>query len=378
MHYFKDFMPERAALEAAKNNVNIIMGNYDRLNVPGMFTNFGIVGNLARPFQTLHNTYMGKMVTQIIQFASGVKGLTDAGVPKERAIALMKPLAVALGGYYLFSGLSGMPGAQEWNTIARFANSVGMEMPLWQEMLRRTGTNRTSIYGVLGEAIDVNVGATFNAPAISEIGGMPSMQGAAAVYQIFKGLTQTVAGNGSDVDWAKVYQALRTLMPPQMAGIEEHIIANKQQRGERPAVTPNSTSFKGTVVRNERNDILAMTTGRRSVTEADERDKNMLAKFRNANDLKQREQQIEKLVNNYFGIGVQSKSFKELFDETTHMGIGADPSTTQAEVISKIKDRLMTDKERVFNDLMNSKGALKQRKLEVLRSIGFDLPKDIE
>lgn len=382
MHYFKEFMPERAALEASKNQMNLIMGNYERMNVPGMFTNFGTLGDAARPFQTLHNTYMGKFLMQVSQFKEGVESLvTDRGMTKAQAMHLMRPLAVALASYYVMSGLKGMPGSREYDVFARALNAVGIEVPLFQELLRQKGFDNQSIYGILSNTIGFDVGGTFNAPTITESGGMPSLQAAGAVAKLAMNALKMAGGKADDVNWQGFFESVRSIAPPWVIGAMEnrlarhHTTPEMREQGIKGPV-PNLATGKGVYVRSPYEEKLAAITGKRSIKEVEARDTSAIVKFREQALETKRGQAVKKIVNNFFQEGFfHKKSFEEMVADELKTDNGTDEDTLNAAIAKEIMDRVQDSKTKLLERLEKGNEATKAKRVEILRNLGI-LPKE--
>jgi hypothetical protein len=334
--YFREIMPPRQALEAAALHMDTVMGNYSPHQASGMFTDLGMVGQSMRPFHLLPMTIYGRMAMNLRLITDTVKTMKSEGRSPADIVKAVGPFAAMMGTFYMLAGMQGMPGWQEWDAVARTLNSwVGPDnaIPRPAEVARRYGADTTDIYGLMGSHIGpdgLNIGPSMNAPAVGDIGSMPWLNIAGAAAQGVGVASDLARGEQPNMETA--YKALRTALPPLAIPHVEKFIASKND-----GMYPASNSRRGEYKRSEREQFMSELTGKRSIKEQDQRDRNSLEKYYEKVDHDWKSTQLDKLYQVVSGINPSRANAMEMARKMVAAGRGFEGD----EIVDGLEERIM-------------------------------------
>ncbi len=126
---------------------------------PHVFSRTGLVGMALSPLQSFATTWLGMLREYGILSA---KGLVEGSVAKQL------PLAAFVASNLLTAGMLGMVGVREWDAIAKLLNdSFGYNVPTGTEYILSKFKSDKMRFGLLSDAMGLNVGATFGSPTLT-------------------------------------------------------------------------------------------------------------------------------------------------------------------------------------------------------------------
>jgi hypothetical protein len=135
---------------------------------PHMFSRTGLVGTATSPLQSFATTWVG-MLREYAHMSKA--GLLEGSVAKQL------PLAAFLGMNLVTAGVIGLVGVKEWDAIAGWLNrTFGYNIMTGTEFMLSNVKSTKYRFGLLADAIGMNIGATFNAPTLTG-SFMPGVQG---------------------------------------------------------------------------------------------------------------------------------------------------------------------------------------------------------
>lgn len=348
-NYFKKVMPKEEAYRAAAHETDINMGNYQRMNSASMYTDYGLLGQMTRPFGLIRNAYLGKAAMYVMTAAEGIK----KGRPGDAM-----PLAMMLGTYLAVAGATGMFGFVEWDAFARMYNSLfNPETPMKRpgEFLREHGVNDSLIYGSLGNSVNLNIGPSLAAPAMTEMTGIPAIDAGANFLQLMVEGYKEASGGGAN--FTNVYKAARGIAPPLAIPMLENYVADKT------GANPQASRLHGGVNRTPEEDMMFRLTGKRTISETDRRDVDSMVRMNEVTNRTWKASQISKIVDAMQGIhGDQS----ELIRKALEAKRGFDADTLSESIDKEIERRALEQRTRELMDIANSTNAADQA-----RRIGY-------
>jgi hypothetical protein len=364
--YFREVMPVREALEASAIHMDTVMGNYTPGQSAGMFTDMGAVGKGMRPFHILPNTYLGRLALNVSLPFNTIKDAMAGKVSATKIPATLAPFAVMSAMFYMTSGINGMFGFQEWDSIARTFNQwvdPDNELPRSADLARRWGASTPSIYGLLGSFLGANIGPSMNAPAANDVGAMPWLDMATAIFQTIGVGLNVAAGNPPNME--KLYKAGRTALPPLAIAQMEDFIARKN-KGMYPATNQLAGEYKRSPEEIQLTDI----TGKRSIKEQNQRDLNSLEKYYSNTDRRWKEEQMDKLYQIITKINPSSTDPVEFAQKMINTKRGFDGDDIVNGVIDRIDKGQTSAEDRNLLKIAGTKNAAEmQRRVEILKRL---------
>lgn len=302
------FSKQQALDFADKLAVDNLMGNYSKSFRPLMLNNYGVVGQMYSPFATLMNGYLGNM-------AYIIKSTKD---PSLRNYALAAGAAFLIS-TWLWSGLQGMPGIQEWEAVAKKWNEELPDnpMPSINELMLTGAVPQYMIYGLASQATKyipgltngLNIGESMNAPNIAGRQGIPAVPLFGNIAQATWVGIKAMLGKSTK---GEEFKALGGISPPPFRGIIEDKF--KESNGMVPIP---GDSLKGFMVR-ESSDWVARYLGGRSLTESTE-----LSKFYLNRRLNARDNDAKELITKQVADAMKNKDqakIKSLMSDVTKYG----------------------------------------------------------
>jgi hypothetical protein len=358
-------MPPREAYEAAANQVDLAMGNYNQMHQPQMYRNLGIGGQLLRPFALLRNVYLGKGALAMQTLLDGFKTS-----PKAAAYGSVN-MAQYLGAWVIFAGTSGMIGANEYDALAKAYNSFVKPdnmLPRAGELARKWGMPNWLIYGLVSSWSEnaPNIGPSLAAPAMNEATGIPAID--AGKHMLGLGLEAGKAAfSDTGANQTEMYEHGRALAPNMAQPWIEKMIADKQG-----GVTPQATKFDNGYRRTPTDFAVVASTGARTQRETEARDIHGLSKYMEATDKDWKSTQVSKIVDGLLGIGPDNS--REVIIKALEANKGFDADSLKL-AIKKEMDRRFTDfSTEEIKDLMNAntpaERAYKAQRYNELHRIG--------
>lgn len=297
--YFKSAgLPEREALNAAANKTNYGMGNYDQVNLPSMYTDFGVTGASLKRFAVLRNTYLGKTyeAIQLITDTAQKAALDPKTAPK--VLASMVPLAIFIAQGLAWSGATGVIGAAEHDAIARILNATfNPDKPFrtMDQIIRQWDAPEWVKYGTVGHWLGWDIGQSINAPNMNGLEIPPAMSGAS---NLAKAAYHTATG-----DMGKLYADVRALAPPVVKPYIEEWAAQQMNNGE---LMPKATNLQGGTERSKTTgsgifglseDQTYKLSGKRAISEKERTLSDQIYNQSKVTDEMWRATQVQKLAN---------------------------------------------------------------------------------
>lgn len=360
--YDRQVMPKEQAYTSAANKMNKDMGDYQNMSSPGMYTDFGGIGQSLRPFALLRNVYFGKLMdtVELIHETSKANGLMSKKTAKSTV-----PLTAVLSTYLLTAGAMGLFGMNEWDMIVRLLNQyLEPEVPYRRpgQILREVGLPDAAIYGVLGTALGLNIGPSIAAPAMSEMAGIPAlapMEGAATLLnQGRKAITP-----GEHPDYQKVFKAVRNNIPTTLAVPW----LDKQMADIHGGVIPETTTFHGNIRRTEKEHNILSITGKQAISEVNKRQDNTIIEQQEKANKKWKSDIVKKIVDAEEGIG---GNVDELYIAALENNRGFNGETLRKAIMSEQKKRFEDKETRRLREIMKSENtADKDVRLQIMNRI---------
>lgn len=284
-HFARDAgMDMQSALEFGNRAVTITMGDYSKTFRPTIMTNYGTVGRTFATFNTLALQYLGNLMS-LLKMPTEVRNLKDA---KNAALALLSFTAAI----YVFAGAQGIPGAQEWDTLANNYNKIydglGMPgpMPTWKEFMMnhpkvfsedtKFGWLSHETRQIPGLEHGLNLGQGMNQPSFTDRFSMPVLSWATseavpAAWYATKELYATAGGPGGKGANKKELQTIAKAAPPLFRGYLENKVGT-EVKGGTIVLPPSGSTGSGGFFKREPSDTLARTLGYRSLNEQQQLD----------------------------------------------------------------------------------------------------------
>ena len=188
---------------------------------PHMFSRTGLVGMATSPLQSFSTTWLG-MLREYSKLSA--EGILEGSVSKQL------PIAAFLGISLLTSGLTGFIGVKEWDYLAALLNKyAGYNVPTGTEYILSKFKSDKLRFGLLSDALGINIGATFNSPTLTG-SFAPGMQALGAVPNLaWQGVKATgvmgEANKPTDVDLREAFKGVAPRFYPHpkfgWGGIEE-------------------------------------------------------------------------------------------------------------------------------------------------------------
>lgn len=258
------------ARTASQQVMELTMVNYDKSSKPLMFTNFGALGELASPFATFHNAYIGNTF-----MAMKLAALN----PQHKAAFL--PLAYSLGIFGATAGIVGMPLVQDFNSLLDTANDIfGTNMPTVEKMLFQSHIPDSATFGLLnagskyipGNSEGVNIAPSVSAVQMDQglmTAMLPFVTALASIGKLtVKGLGNTIAPQWVSPNSAEDFWKVANALLPGVAkiylqsGIPSLGIPGFTQRDV--PIIPKGVSLEGGVAQTPANEFSQTYFGRTS------------------------------------------------------------------------------------------------------------------
>jgi len=367
-NYFKKIMPEQDAYHAATNTTDMMMGNYEGMNSSSMFTDFGMVGQSVRPFALIRNAYMGKAIMAVQLAVDGLKTLS----PKEAAVGVA-PLMLQLGSFLAVAGATGFFGYQEWDVFAKYYNATFKpEEPMTRpaEWLKDRGAPQWLTYGLLSNSIDMDVGGSLSAPAMSELAGIPAIDAGVGAFKMAQAIGDGFTWKQGDSfprpnNAQKFYQGAKPLSPPWLVAFMENEWIAPQQAGN----IPGSQNF-GAVYQRDSSEKIKSYFGAKSLKESQERTDMNLYKSQKLTGEAWKRDIVSKIVDAQ--LGISGADMGDLIAKAISAQKGFDGDSLKAAIKAENQRRLIDEKTRELSGMVKSNSAAdKNYKYEIMRRMGL-------
>ena len=272
-------LDRQETLNLAADMTRHTMVDYRPFEKPLIYQNLGIIGDMISPLTTFKHNYYSQM-------AVGIKDLQRSGFDPKYAV----PIVVALVMQQILSGLLGIPGREDADTIIGWAKDLGIMDPdsldLTQVILQ--SENPSYITHGVSALTGLDMSPTFSAASViperaSELMPLVSKAGdiGKATFKALSDRTQSSANN-----------LLHNLLPNSLQGIQE----NYMMEGD---VVPNfENRGKGTVHRSDA-DAMKRNFGLRGIDEAKERTKMFKEQQNEKRIIDKRSKLVERALDSY-------------------------------------------------------------------------------
>lgn len=361
-HFLRDAMPNETnarIFSAAGDMTQQAMVNYAKTERARVYSHFGTVGDMAAAL----STFRMNLSTQLYKYGK------EAVVNRN-----MKPLAALLGTQFLMSGLLGLPGREELDSIVNLARKFGygwdgMKTPtegilmaahaidqqghkLGADMLR---------YGSISSLTGVDISPTFSAGAL-----MPEMS--------FKGFFPVLAKlsgmTGAAIDMAKEAPSPTTAAKARVA--QEFSPAVMSGAIERSITGPNGIvpdpkkGMQGTVRRPTdpmAKEWMARDLGARTTSESTDMRAAMAQQQQDMANQQRKKSLLEKAKR----LQADNKDWSSLVKEW--QAAGGDPTEFIQGVVRHELDKATTRKER---DAMGATSQARLKRYMMMRQMGYE------
>lgn len=348
----RPFVKDKAArFEEAAEYADYYMVNYGGSHTPMAYNKMGLGGELAKPLkQYAHNTW-----GQFFEYSRNLKNSGEVA-----------PLAYFLGVQASVAGLKGMMLVAEVTAIVTLLNYVfTLDIPT-PEQLMLMGAKKAQeagvpggmldamIYGGLSYALQTDISASVSAPGIPNMFSVPPVQ---FTYRLVADLGNYVwkKAKGEDTDQDRL-KALLAITPN---ALHEWIKGLYSQPGQ-PTPNPNDPNLRGNYRRTETEDFFSKyITGAKPLNEAKADALMRAVKQDLQRDLKQKTNAMEAIVDRIQnGQPIDERLMLKYIEQ------GGDPSKLPQQIMTRMKERMMTGPERTRDVRTITPGAA--HKLEVL------------
>jgi len=365
--YFRTIMPELQALQAAKLKTDTMMGNYEKVNSASMYTDYGTLGQALRPFGLLRNVYIGKSMQSLVLVGEAAKAaMKDPS--KAPQVAAATSAFVGMQMSYLFAaGAMGVIGAQEMDAFVRLVNTMFNPDTPWRrpgEFLRQHGAPDWMLYGTLGKALGFDIGASLNAPAMTEMAALPGASVAWHTGVLARELLNGMGDKGANME--AVYAASRSLAPNLAIPWIEQLIQQKQGMGQN---VPNATNFGASTYRTPQEEMIYKTTGALSITEKERRTIDSLYKYNNAMDATWRQEQIQKITDAMVGLNPFDDAAR-LINKAVNANRGLDGDSIKEGVMKEMERRVVSQHLRDLLKILTEKPAMQLNDVTQQKNLG--------
>ena len=365
--YFRTIMPELQALQAAKLKTDTMMGNYEKVNSASMYTDYGMLGQGLRPFGLLRNVYYGKAMQSIVLIGEAAKvAMNDPSKAPQIAAATGALVGMQMS-YLMFAGAMGIIGAQELDAMIRLINTQFNPDVPWRrpgEFLRQHGAPDWMLYGTLGKALGWDIGASLNAPAMTEMAALPGATVAWHTGVLFRELLAHMTGAGANME--KVYASSRSLLPNLAIPWLEQLIQERQHMGNQ---VPNATNFAASTYRTDSEALTYKLTGAPTLTEKERKTVDSLYKYNNALDASWRTEQIQKITDAMVGLNPFDDASR-LINKAIIAKRGLDGDSIQEGVLKEMDRRVVSQHLRDLLKILTEKSAMQLNDVTQQKNLG--------
>lgn len=325
-HYFKDIMPEKQALEAAKNHVKKTMQSFDAIDTPEIFKE-GYGGRSIRPFNQIKIYNLARAAEQLGTYIKNTK------TNPIQAQKLLLPIAGLAMTYFALGGAHGIWFHDDWNVLREWlmAQDPTLDLPGYEEFMTSTlHAPDWLTYGAVDNLIGADIRGTFGFNFTNMFSGAGLGAGghmASLAFQKARGLITGL----EDPDI--VYEHERALLPTTLIPHLED--AESKKLGGN---IPKPSSLEPQTPRTDAEDSFFKLTSKRPISESIRNEKIGMQKEIDARHAKARERYTDLIVKNMAGFDTGRASVDQIMNKAVSSNIGYDPQTLNRDIASKIKD----------------------------------------
>jgi len=315
----------------------------------------------------LRNVYIGKSMQSLVLVGEAAKAaMKDPS--KAPQVAAATSAFVGMQMSYLFAaGAMGVIGAQEMDAFVRLVNTMFNPDTPWRrpgEFLRQHGAPDWMLYGTLGKALGFDIGASLNAPAMTEMAALPGASVAWHTGVLARELLNGMGDKGANME--AVYAASRSLAPNLAIPWIEQLIQQKQGMGQN---VPNATNFGASTYRTPQEEMIYKTTGALSITEKERRTIDSLYKYNNAMDATWRQEQIQKITDAMVGLNPFDDAAR-LINKAVNANRGLDGDSIKEGVMKEMERRVVSQHLRDLLKILTEKPAMQLNDVTQQKNLG--------
>lgn len=298
------------------------MVNYSESNTPLMYNDMGIVGDVLKPLKQYPHNAWG----QLLDYAAFAK---DTGK--------VAPLAYFLGNQLTMAGMKGLAFIPEVTAVILFYNwLLNEDIPTPEHAMMTSEMPGVLIHGGLSTALGVDISRSVAHPSLPvNISSAPLVFGITAVKDTFNWMVHYLKGTATDADAMKAWLAIT---PNAFHGAIEEIYT--QPGGFVP--NPNQ-DMTGVYRRNDTERLIAGLFDMRSNNEAKERAFISGAYMLLSQDMKQRTEALNRIVD----LVSNNKPIPDSLLEK-YVNEGGSPDRLQRDIVNRLKARELSPVERIM------------------------------
>jgi len=314
-----EILETKARHEAAAQMTSDYMVNYSKTQTPMIYSQMGLLGEAARPYQQFTHNYQG----QLLEFTQETINNKDA-----------RPLAAFMGVQWTMAGLLGLiPLAGGVTAAVKAYNAFTDDpVPTPEEVLMSSGQSNVWTWGPASVFTGLNLTSSAGAPNIFPTPGMPGVSLATSLGKDVGGLA--VDAMQGTADTPSKMKAAMTATPSALKGlVQEHFAGgpDKPIPNPRRDMVPDLPRPRTSGERFIKNwlgaDPLSEAIPKAKIRKVEEGLKKLNAK---------EQKYINKFVDDYVSTGETNEKMLAKLKES-----GTKPSEVISAIKSKIKDRAL-------------------------------------
>lgn len=314
-----EILETKARHEAAAQMTSDYMVNYSKTQTPMIYSQMGLLGEAARPYQQFTHNYQG----QLLEFTQETINNKDA-----------RPLAAFMGVQWTMAGLLGLiPLAGGVTAAVKAYNAFTDDpVPTPEEVLMSSGQSNVWTWGPASVFTGLNLTSSAGAPNIFPTPGMPGVSLATSLGKDVGGLA--IDALQGTADTPSKMKAAMTATPSALKGlVQEHFAGgpDKPIPNPRRDMVPDLPRPRTSGERFIKNwlgaDPLSEAIPKAKIRKVEEGLKKLNAK---------EQKYINKFVDDYVSTGETNEKMLAKLKES-----GTKPSEVISAIKSKIKDRAL-------------------------------------
>lgn len=329
--YYRDIMPERQALEAAKNHTKKVMQSFDELDRPEIFKE-GLGGHSIRTFNQIHLYNMARVFKKAQSY---VQALPDHPIAAQQYL-------IGLGGltaiWMALAGAKGIPLHDDWNILREWImeNHPNAILPSYEEAMERAGLPNWAVFGLVPTLTGADIRGTFTFNFSNSLSGAGLETAGALGSLVMEKIIGLITGKENpDI----VYKNIRKLIPTTAVPWLEDYEAQKPGLGGN---IPKPSKLERTTPRTSEEDLFYKLISKKAISESMRNEHIQLQKEIDARSTRARGYYVDLIAKKIAGFNTGSASINDLISEAMNKDIGFDPRQLKDQVEKKLKEMNMS------------------------------------
>jgi hypothetical protein len=322
--YYRDIMPERQALEAAKNHTKKTMQSFDELDRPEIFKE-GLGGQGIRTFNQIHLYNMARVMKHAQSY------LQNVGEHPLAAQKLLLPLIGLTATWLALGGAKGLPFHDDWDALREWImeNHPNAILPSYEEMMERAGLPNWMVFGLVPTLTGADIRGTFSFNITNSLSGAGLETAWSAGQLGLEKLLGLITGKENpDIVYKNVRKLLPTTAVPWLEDYEAKNLGGN---------IPKPSKLEGMTPRTEDEDLFYKLISKKAISESMRNEHIQLQKEIDARNTKARTYYVDLIAKKVAGFNTGSASVNDLITEAVNKDIGFDPRKLKEEIKQKLK-----------------------------------------